>query len=263
MLTKMEDLTFRKENEVTKTHFYPKITQYGIRLPCRIAVVGQTDSGKMHSIMHSWLGGHISFWRPNITDGFLEPAFFHHCLFCSNGGMSVLEKQILIKQFVTSPDQCLFHIPRFPTKQEVYEFICTTSVLHPIVSKKKDGGKKVITSTDPEDVVYNEDECTAPNRVIIFADLMTEAFSNKGNELTMNLITTKLSHHNNLSVLIVCHELYPKGKSSVLFREQLTGVHLHAIANQQRIRRYVYSFLTDDAEKWQVDNLFNNELDDF
>ena len=69
----------------------------------------------------------------------------------------------------------------------------------------------------------------------------------------MNLITTKLSHHNNLSILIVCHELYPKGKNSVLFRDQLSGVHLHAIANQQRIRRYIYGFLSDDVEKHQFD----------
>ena len=80
--------------------------------------------------------------------------------------------------------------------------------------------------------------------MIVFDDLMTEAFGNKDNESTMNLITTKLSHHNNLSVLIVCHELYPKGKSSVLFREQLTGVHLHAIANQQRIRSLITMVLT-------------------
>ena len=31
----------------------PEITQYGIKLPFRVAVVGQTDSGKTHSIMHS------------------------------------------------------------------------------------------------------------------------------------------------------------------------------------------------------------------
>ena len=85
--------------------------------------------------------------------------------------------------------------------------------------------------------------------MIVFDDLMTEAFSNRDNESMMNLITTKLSHHNNLSILIVCHELYPKGRSSMLFREQLTGVHLHAIANQQRIQRYVYGFLTNNREK--------------
>ena len=37
-------------------YFAPQMTQYGIKLPCRVAVVGQTDSGKTHSIMHSWLG---------------------------------------------------------------------------------------------------------------------------------------------------------------------------------------------------------------
>ena len=89
---------------------------------------------------------------------------------------------------------------------------------------------------------------------------MTEAFSNSENEATMNLLTTKLSHHNNVSILIVCHELYPKGKNSVLFRDQLTGVHLHTIANQQKIRHYIYRFLSDDAEKRQFDHLFNEHV---
>ena len=94
----------------------------------------------------------------------------------------------------------------------------------------------------------------------MFDDLMTEAFSNKDNESTMNLIMTKLSHHNNLSILIVCHELYPKGKNSVLFQDQLSGVHLHAIANQQRIRHYIYGFLSDNVEKCQFDKLFNEHV---
>ena len=37
----------------------PELTQYGMRLPFRVAVVGQTDSDKTHSIMHRWLGGKI------------------------------------------------------------------------------------------------------------------------------------------------------------------------------------------------------------
>ena len=41
---------------------------------------------------------------------------------------------------------------------------------------------------------------------------MTEAFGVRDNESTVNLLMTKLSHHNNISVLIVCHELYPKGQ---------------------------------------------------
>ena len=59
----IEDLTV--SGATTADLFCPKITQYGIRLPCRVAVVGQMDSGKTHSIMHSWLGGSILFWRPN------------------------------------------------------------------------------------------------------------------------------------------------------------------------------------------------------
>ena len=78
---------------------------------------------------------------------------------------------------------------------------------------------RLVAKQDPEDVVFNEDKRTAPNRVIVFDDLMTKAFTNRDNEATMNLITTKLSHHNNTSILIVCHKLYPKGKNSVLLRD--------------------------------------------
>ena len=38
------------------------------------------------------------------------------------------------------------------------------------------------------------------------------------------------------------------------------GVHLHAIANQQRICCYIYGFLSDDAEKHQFDHLFNEHV---
>ena len=45
----MEDLTVSGEKQ-----FLPNITQYGIRLPFRVAVVGQTDSGKTRSVIHKW-----------------------------------------------------------------------------------------------------------------------------------------------------------------------------------------------------------------
>ena len=48
-------------------------------------------------------------------------------------------------------------------------------------------------------------------------DLMNDAFSLRENDVTMNLLMTKLCHHNNVLVLIVCHELYPKGRNSLLF----------------------------------------------
>ena len=54
----MEDLTSKP---AVHHYFAPQMTQYGIKLPCRVAVVGQTDNGKTHSIMHSWLGGNIFF----------------------------------------------------------------------------------------------------------------------------------------------------------------------------------------------------------
>ena len=118
----------------------------------------------------------------------------------------------------------------------------------------------MLPQKDPKDIIFNEDKRSAPGRVIVFDDLMMDAFGNCENKATMNLLTTKLSHHNNTSVLIVCRELYPKGKNSMLFRDQLTGVHLHAIANQQKIHHYVYGFLFDDSEKRQFDHLFNEHV---
>ena len=126
-------------------YFAPQMTQYGIKLPYRVAV-GQTDSGKTDSIMHSWLGGNIFFWRPDPLDGSPRNASLQHCLFCSNGGMSPLEKETLLERFVKTKDQRLFHVSRFPTKQEVYDFISVTSILPTIITstkkKKVDDGKK-------------------------------------------------------------------------------------------------------------------------
>ena len=122
-----------------------------------------------------------------------------------------------------------------------------------------DGGKGAVVkaTSDKEDTVFGESEKTAPNRIIVMDDLMTNAFNVRDNDATMTLLMTKLSHHNNISVLIVCHELYPKGNNSILFQDQLTEVHLHSIANQQKAKRYVDSYLTDDKERKHYDQLFN------
>ena len=61
-------------------------------------------------------------------------------------------------------------------------------------------------------------------------------------------------------MLIVCHELYPKGPNSVLLREQLTGMHLHSVANSQKARNYVCNYLTDDDKKAQYNQLFKEHV---
>ena len=104
----MEDLTSKP---AAHRYFAPQMTQHGIKLPCRVAVVGQMNSGKTHSIMHSWLGGNISFGRPDPLDGSPRNVSLQHCLFCSNGGMSPLEKETLLERFVKTKDQRLFHMP--------------------------------------------------------------------------------------------------------------------------------------------------------
>ena len=56
--------------------------------------------------------------------------------------MSPSEKETLLERFVKTEDQRLFHMPRFPTKQEVYDFISVTSTLPAVITKKKKDGKK-------------------------------------------------------------------------------------------------------------------------
>ena len=38
------------------------------------------------------------------------------------------------------------------------------------------------------------------------------------------------------------------------------GVHLHSIANQQKVKCYVYGLLSDDNEKKHFDQLFNEHI---
>ena len=124
----MEDLTLLP-TETGELVDLPDITQYGVRLPLRIAVVGQTNSGKTHLIMKRWLGGKVSFWQPN-DEGLAIKMELQHCLFCSNGGMSTDEKTLLLKEFVKDGGghcQKLFHINQFPQKQEIFEFITKTT----------------------------------------------------------------------------------------------------------------------------------------
>ena len=116
---------------------------------------------------------------------------------------------------------------------------------------------------DDSDIVSKESMGMTPNRVIVLDDLMNDAFNSKDKSIdsTMKLLMTKLSHHNNkISVLIVCHELYPEGQNSVLFRGQLTGVHLHSVADTRKAHTYIHNFLTDNDEKNQFDTLHKQHV---
>ena len=116
----MEDLTVSGEKQ-----FLLNITQYGIRLPFRVTVVGQTDSGKTHSIVCRWLSGKISFWKPN-SNGLAIESDLQHCLYCSNGGMSANKTKEFLKEFIKTDREKLFHLNRFPQKQEIFDFITKT-----------------------------------------------------------------------------------------------------------------------------------------
>ena len=89
----MEDLSQEYDKEKLQM-----LMQYRVELPFRVAVVGQTDSGKTHSIIRRWVGGKISFWK--YIDDELRSCQLQHCLYCSNGGMPNEEKRQLKEEFV-------------------------------------------------------------------------------------------------------------------------------------------------------------------
>ena len=150
-------------------------------------------------------------------------------------------------------------------KREIFEFIsmATNCKMTTKQSHTRDKhGNVMRENLNLEQIMFSENENKAPNRVIVMDDLKNEAFNSRDKEVnsTMNLLMTKLSHHNNIFVLLVCHKLYPKGPNSVLLREQLTGMHLHAVANVQKAKNYVCNDLADEDEKCQYNQLFKEHV---
>ena len=115
---------------------------------------------------------------------------------------------------------------------------------------------------DIEQILFSENKNKSPNQVVIMDDSMNEMLSSRDKEVasTMNLLITKLSHHNNLSVLIAWVKFMTIGPNSVLLREKLTGMHLHSVANSQKARTYVCNYLTDDDKKAQYNQLFKGHV---
>ena len=266
----MEDLGRSDNGEKVSTKL-PTLVQYGVKLPFRVTVVGQTDSGKTHSIIRHWLSGRISFWK--YINGELTACQLQHCLYCSNGGMSDEEKQRLNNEFIDkervgTSQKRLFHLNRLPSRKELFEFITATSEIGQQPKKKESSSKRdkhgasISSRRDIEQIVFSENENNAPNRVVVMDDLMIEAFNSRDKEVTstINLLMTKLIHHSSISVLIICHELYPKGPNSVLLRDQSTGIHLHSVANAQKAKNYVCNYLTDDDEKAHYNQLFKEHV---
>ena len=256
----MEELQLAKDSfRARENPELPDLTEYGIRAPFRFAIVGQTDSGKTYSILHRWLGGKISFWTIAEGGGVREVKL-QHCLYCNNGDISFQVKQGIMQSFVQTNDQRVFHSNRFPTRDDLFKFIGSTSYMNRDnkKSRKRTGEGKRITYQAPDHhIVYSEDNQSASHRILVLDDLMVEAFEKPENRDLMQLLMTRMSHHNNLSVLIVCHELYPKGKNSVLLREQLTGVHLHSLTNVKRAIGFVRNYLNDKDEEEQFKDLFS------
>ena len=234
----------------------PDLTEYGIRAPFRFAIVGQTDSGKTYSILQRWLGGKISFWTIAGGGGGVREVNLQHCLYCNNGNVSFQTKQDIVQNFVQTNDQRVFHSDHFPTRDELFKFVGSTSYMNK--KRKRTGeGKRISYQAPHHHIIYSEDNQSAPHRVLVLDDLMVEAFEKPENRDLMQLLMTRMSHHNNLSVLIVCHELYPKGKNSVLLREQLTGIHLHSLTNAKRAIGFVRNYLNDKGEEEQFKDLFS------
>ena len=151
-----------------------------------MAVIGQTDSGKTHSIVRQWLGGEIQYCK--YVNGKSTNAYLQHCLHCSNGNISEEEKDQLRDEFIKEDDQRLFHLTRVPNREELVAFIAETSDFDDQRTKKK----KEYT-TDDLDIVSKESMEMAPNRVTVLDDLMNDAFSSKDKNIdsTMKLKSVK------------------------------------------------------------------------
>ena len=126
--------------------------------------------------------------------------------------MSSEEKQQLKEEFVNEDrveeqPQRFFHLNRLPTKKELFEFVSMTKKieLKKTPCKRDKHGVLMNEHRDLEQIVFSEDKNNAPNRVLVMGDLMNEAFNSRDKEInsTMNLLMTKLSHHNNISILCV------------------------------------------------------------
>ena len=113
----------------------PSLLQYGINLPFHFAVIGQTDSGKTHSIVRHWLGGKIQHCK--YVNGKLTNAYLQHCLYCSNGDISEEEKDRLRDEFIKDDDQRLFHLEHVPNREELFTFIAETSDFDDQKTKKR------------------------------------------------------------------------------------------------------------------------------
>ena len=260
----MEELLLAKGSYETDDKVeLPDLTEYGIRAPFRFAIVGQTDSGKTYSILQRWLGGKISFWTIAKEGSGVRESKLQHCLYCNNGNISLQSKQDIVRNFVRTDNQRVFHLDHFPTRDDLFKFIGSTSYMNErkkVMRKRTREDKRITCQAPDHQIVYSEDNQEAPHRILVLDDLMVEAFERAKNRDLMQLLMTRLSHHNNLSVLIVCHELYPKGKNSVLLRDQLTGVHLHSLTNVKKIVNFVRNYLNDKDEEEQFKTLFSNHV---
>ena len=152
--------------------------------------------------------------------------------------MSEEKKQRLKEEFIDESHeepQRLFHLNRLPEKKELFEFIASMinndersqgvvdEKLKKPSSRKRDKegriSKVVNQEKSLEEINFSENKESALNRVVVMDDLMNKAFNSCDKDVnsTMNLLMMKLSHHNNISVLLVCHELYPKDQIQFYF----------------------------------------------
>ena len=104
-MTTMEDLLCQGADGGEQCAFnLPDVMEYGIHVPFRFAVIGQTDSGKTYSIMRQWLRGRITYWTSSDDkEQPIKEVSLRHCLYCSNGNVSYEVKQELVRNFVVDP----------------------------------------------------------------------------------------------------------------------------------------------------------------
>ena len=154
----------RNDNGEKASMKLPTLVQYGVKLPFRVTIVGQNNSGKTHSIIRCCLGGRISFWK--YINGKLTMCQLQHCLYCSNGGMSDEEKQRLKDEFIDKErvgmsQQRLLHLNRLTSKKALFEFIAFMSEIGQQPKKKESRkrdkhGASISSRRDIEQIVFSQ-----------------------------------------------------------------------------------------------------------
>ena len=148
------------------------LLQYGINLPFRFTMIGQTDSRNTHSIVRCWLGRKIQYYK--YVNGKLTHAYLQHCCIVVMGTFQKMKKTNLGMNSSKTMTKDFFTLHMFQLGKNYSHLLPKHLTL---MTKKNHNDEKSSHHTmDDSDIVSSESIETASNRVIVLDDLMNDAF---------------------------------------------------------------------------------------